>query len=51
MNLSEWQIKRFLSRCIIDRRNELRRLQMEAKNRDMLETNRFLGLTIIEVIA
>ena len=49
--MNEWQIQRFGCRCIIDRRNELRRLQMEANNRDTLETNRFLGLTIIEVIA
>ena len=49
--MNEWRIQRFFTRCIIDRRNELRRLQMEANNRDMLETKRFLGLTIIEVIA
>ena len=36
---------------IFFRRNELRRLQIEANNRDTLETNRFLGLTIIEVMA
>ena len=51
MNMNEWQIQRFFTRCIIDRRNELRRLQMEANNRDTRETNRFLCLTIIEVIA
>ena len=49
--MNEWQVQRFLNRRIIERRNELRRLQMEANNRDTLETNRFLGLTIIEVIA
>ena len=49
--MNEWQIQRFRCRCIIDRRNELRRLQMEANNRDTFETNRFLGLTIIEVIS
>ena len=49
--MKEWQIQRFRCRCIIDRRNELRRLQMEANNRGMVETNRFLGLTIIEVIS
>ena len=51
LSFSEWQIQRFLSRCIIARRNELRCLQKEANNRDTIETNRFLGLTIIEVIA
>ena len=51
LDMNEWQTQRFRCRCIIDRRNELRRLQMEANNRDTLETNRFLGLTIIEVIA
>ena len=51
MNFSKWQVQRFLNRRIIERRNELRRLQMEANNRDTLETNRFLGLSIIEVIA
>ena len=51
LSFSEWQIQRFLSRCIKVRRNELRRLQMEANNRDTLETNRFLASTIIEVIA
>ena len=51
MNFSKWQVQRFLNRRIIERRNELRRLQMEANNRDTLESNRFLGLTIIEVIS
>ena len=51
MNFSKWQVQRFLNRRIIERRNELRRLQMEANNRDTIETNRFLGLTIIEVIS
>ena len=45
--MNEWQVQRFLNRRIIERRNELRRLQMEANNRDTLESNRFLGLTII----
>ena len=49
--MNEWQIQRFRCRCIKDRRNELRRLQMEANNRDTIETIRFLGLTIIEVIS
>ena len=53
MNLlfNEWQIQRFLSRCIIARRNEPRCLRKEANKRDTMETNRFLGLTIIEVIS
>jgi len=51
MNFSKWQVQRFLNHRIIERRNELRRLQMEANNRDTIETNRFLGLTIIEVIS
>jgi len=51
LDMNEWQVQRFLNRRIIERRNELRRLQMEANNRDTLETNRFLGLSIIEVIA
>ena len=51
MNFSKWQVQRFLNRRIIERRNELICLQMEANNRDTLETHRFLGLSIIEVIA
>ena len=51
LSFSEWQTQRFLSRCIIARRNELQCLQKEANNSDKIESNRFLGLTIIEVIA
>jgi hypothetical protein len=51
LDMNEWQVQRFLNRRIIERHNELRRLQMEANNRDTLETHRFLGLSIIEVIA
>ena len=53
MNLSftKYQIQQFQNRCITARCNELLCLQMEANKRDTLETNRFLGLSIIEVIA
>ena len=48
---TKYQIQQFQNRCITARRNELLCLQMEANKRDTLETNRFLGLSIIEVIA
>ena len=38
--MNEWQVQRFLNRRIKERRNELRRLQMEANNRDTIETIR-----------
>ena len=51
LSFSEWQIQRFLSKSILARRTGLRSMQKEAIKRPIIETNRFLGLTIIEVIA
>ena len=51
LSFSDWQIKRFLSRSSLARRMQLRSLQKEADKRPINEPNKFLEMTIIEVIA
>ena len=47
---SEQKFQRFLSNCIKEPKKELDKLKMTASKRSIIETNRYIGLTIIEDI-
>jgi hypothetical protein len=50
MHLSEEQFQRFGRNCIIERQSELDKLKTNATKRSIIESNRYIGLTIIEDI-
>ena len=50
MHLSEEQFQRFGRNCIMERKSELDKLNTNAVKRSVIESNRYIGLTIIEDI-